>query len=53
MFVWFIGYKVITLPPDTSNGEETTETTAANGTTEQTTGVRTRYLTYGIIVNKC
>lgn len=27
--VWFIGYKVITLPPDTRNDEETTETTAA------------------------
>ena len=28
--VWFIGYKVITLPPDTVNDRDTTETKAAN-----------------------
>ena len=28
--VWFLGYNVITLQPDTVNCEETTETNAAN-----------------------
>ena len=56
--VWFLGYKVITLPPDTRNDEETTETTAAKrihtqGNDGNGNVCCTRSLTYGIIVNKC